>query len=252
MDESEEAVEWDERVPPTLLRAIEDQITNFVDWEDEGPTAYLARFLDEPTPPYSGYDAKHWIRERLHRLSAKETYQLAQRLLDGSYDHDHEVSQSLAERDIPLEMLDGRFIRVDKAAKELEVSDLVREPNSLLDGKFTAARKPWTEAQQALADQNYEVAVAQAVNALESVVCSLSGRKKISEGLARLFVAERKPLYDAINQLHNYGSAMPQVRHGSAQLSKLTPAEARAVCRASAAWICMLLELDDLGVQFPM
>jgi hypothetical protein len=96
--------------------------------------------------------------------------------------------------------------------------------------------------------RRYELAVAQAVNALESVVLVVSGKKSIDEGLKAVLPAgERAPLRQAINQLHNYGSAMPQVRHGSRKLSILSAAEARAACRAVAVWIVMLIELDKQG-----
>jgi hypothetical protein len=94
--------------------------------------------------------------------------------------------------------------------------------------------------------------VQQAVNALESVVRVASGQNKISAGLKRLFpTGERVPLVDAINQLHNYGSAMPGVRHGGGKMSDLTPAEARGACRAAAVWISMLIDLDAQGA-FPV
>lgn len=100
-------------------------------------------------------------------------------------------------------------------------------------------------AQHPCQDRTYEVAVQQAVNALESVVRIAPEQNKISAGLKKLFpTGERATLIDAINQLHNYGSAMPGVRHGGDKLSDLTPAEARGVCRASAVWMSTIIDLD--------
>ncbi|MFF1788064.1 hypothetical protein ACFVX9_16605 [Kitasatospora sp. NPDC058243] len=49
-----------------------------------------------------------------------------------------------------------------------------------------------------------------AVNMLEGVVRIAAGKKSIDAGLRHLFPeGERTPLCQAINQLHNYGSAMP-------------------------------------------
>ncbi|MFD8542061.1 hypothetical protein [Streptomyces rubrogriseus] len=52
-----------------------------------------------------------------------------------------------------------------------------------------------------------------------------------------------------INQLHNYGSTMPWVRHGGGQRDvELTRIEALGVVRAAAAvWIVMTINLDKEG-----
>ena len=151
-----------------------------------------------------------------------------------------------------MEMTDGIFYRREDAADELDVSDVVDEPTRLLHGRFSPARRQWEQSRQALADRKYELAVQQGVNALESVVRVASGESKISAGLKKLFpTGERAPLVAAINQLHNYGSAMPGVRHGGDKMSDLTSAEARGVCRAAAVWMSMLIDLDgrDLSLS---
>jgi hypothetical protein len=165
---------------------------------------------------------------------------------------DDRVNRALASDDIDIAMIDGTFIRREDVADELGVRDVTDEPASLLHGRFSPARQQWEQSRQALADRTYEVVVQQAVNALESVVRIASGKNRISDGVKRLFpTGERASLVDAINQLHNYGSAMPGVRHGGNKMSDLTPAEARGVCRAAAVWMSMIIDLDNQGA-FPV
>lgn len=206
----------------------------------------LAELLNVPTPAEWGYDASLWVRGEIARLDAKRVYEFIQSLArGGSSGLDGRVNEALTSGDIDIEMIDGTFYRREDVADELEVRDVVTEPTPLLHGRFSPARQQWEQSKQALADRTYEVAVQQAVNALESVVRIASGQNKISAGLKKLFpTGERTTLIDAINQLHNYGSAMPGVRHGGGKMSDLTPAEARGVCRASAVWMSMIIDLD--------
>jgi hypothetical protein len=206
-----------------------------------------------PTPPEWGNDARLWIRGEIDGLDAKRVYEFIQALADsGGWSLDERVNRALAGGDTDIEMVDGVFIRREDVAEELGVRDAAEAPTSLLHGRFSPARQQWEQSNQALADRTYEVAVQQAVNALESVVRIASRKGTISDGLKILFpTGERRPLADAINQLHNYGSAMPGVRHGGSKLSDLTPAEARGVCRAAAVWMSMIIDLDTQGA-FPV
>ncbi len=247
-------VVWHPRVPPALRRVLQDLVES-ADPEDggPGPVELLAELLDVPTPTDWGHDARQWIHGEIQRLDAKHVYEFIQSLAGGgSPSLDERVNKALASGDIDIEMIDGTFIRREDVADELGVCDVADEPTSLLHGRFSPARQQWEQSRQALADRTYEVAVQQAVNALESVVRIASGKGKISDGLKKLFpTGERGPLADAINQLHNYGSAMPGVRHGGSKMSDLTPTEARGVCRAAAVWISMIIDLDTQGA-FPI
>lgn len=240
-----EPVPWDTTVPPALRRVLQDLVES-ADPEDGGPLRVLADLLNVPTPAEWGYDAVLWVRGEIERLDAKRVYEFIQSLASGgSPSLDRRVNDALASEDIDIEMVDGTFFYSDDVAEELGVSTVADEPARLLHGRFSPARRQWEQSRQALADRTHELAVQQAVNALESVVRIASGENKISAGLKKLFpTGERAPLIDAINQLHNYGSAMPGVRHGGGKMSDLTPAEARGVCRAAAVWISMLIDLD--------
>jgi hypothetical protein len=231
---------------------LQDLVEN-ADPDEGGPLRVLADLLNVPTPAEWGYDAAIWVRGEIERLDAKRVYEFTQSLArGGSPGLDARVNEALASEDIDIEMIDGTFLRREDAAEELGVRDVADEPARLLHGRFSPALRQWEQSRQALADRTYEVAVQQAVNALESVVRIASGQAKISAGLKKLFpTGERAPLADAINQLHNYGSAMPGVRHGGSKMSDLTPAEARGVCRAAAVWMSMIIDLDAQGA-FPV
>lgn len=247
-----EPVQWDPEVPPALRRVLQELVQD-AHTDDGGPLEVLAELLGVPTPSESGYDAALWVRREIGRLDAKRVYSFIQTLArHGSPHLDRRVNEALASGRIDMEMSDGIFYRQEDAADELGISDVVDEPTPLLHGRFSPARRQWEQSRQALADRKYELAVQQGVNALESVVRVASGESKISAGLKKLFpTGERAPLVNAINQLHNYGSAMPGVRHGGGKMSDLTPAEARGVCRAAAVWMSMLIDLYGKG-SFPV
>jgi hypothetical protein len=251
LDESD-LVEWDPHVPNILRRVLEEQLEACGEEDGNGPVETLARLLDEPTPSLWGSEAQLWLRDKVERLDAARVYRFTQELGAGTSRNDERVSDALAAAGVSLEMVDGRFFEMDEAAEELDVADAVCEPARLLDGRYLPAKRPWLDSQQAMNQRRYEQGVAQAVNALESVVLVVSGGKNIDAGLKTLFPSgERTPLRQAINQLHNYGSAVPQVRHGSRKLSSLTAAEARGACRAAAVWMVMLIDLDKQGA-FPV
>lgn len=248
MGSSEPAV-WDEVVPDALRRVLQEQLEAFDADDGEGPVDVLARLLDEPTPSAWGNDLRFWVQTKIERLDPERVYRFVQDLGEGSSRQDRRVSDALASADVAIEMIDGRFYAVDEAAEELDVLAAATEPAPLLHGRYAAAKQPWDDSLRAMSERRHELAVAQAVNALESVVLLVSGRRSIDDGLKKIFpTGERAPLRQAVNQLHNYGSAMPQVRHGSGKLSSLTAAEARGVTRAAAVWIVMLIDLDKQGL----
>ncbi|MGR3871593.1 hypothetical protein ACUXZZ_23825 [Streptomyces graminifolii] len=160
--------------------------------------------------------------------------------------YDERVNKILKEAEIALVMVDGSFLEDDE---ELDVQDATVHPLTLLTGTYAAARSNWSKALTAQKAGDDRQAVALAVNTLEGVVKIASRQKDINSGLRRLFPeSERTPLCQAINQLHNYGSAMPWVRHGGGQKDvELTRIEALGVVRVAAVWIVMLINLDKEG-----
>jgi hypothetical protein len=163
-------VEWDSCVPPGLRRVLENLVWD-ADPEDEGgPLGCLARLLDVATPPLSGNDVRMWISHQVEGLGARRVYEFIQELARGRSSYDKRASVALAGAGIGLEMVEGVFYRCDEVAEELGVDAVLEEPVSLLRGRYAPAHRQWQDSQQALADRKYELAVGQAVNALESVV----------------------------------------------------------------------------------
>jgi hypothetical protein len=197
-------VEWDSCVPPGLRRVLEDLVWGADPDEDGGSLGCLARLLDVSTPAVWGNDVRMWVSHQIEGLEARRVYEFVQELAEGGSTYDKRVSDALASDGIGLEMVDGVFYRCDEVAEELGVDAVLEEPASLLRGRYAPARRQWQDSQQALADRKYELAVGQAVNALESVVRVAAEAKSISAGLKELFPAgERRPLANAIEQLHN-------------------------------------------------
>ncbi|MEX2973025.1 hypothetical protein [Streptomyces sp. C184] len=232
--------------PDGLRRVLQDLVD---DMEEDGmPT--LAEWLDVPRPAdLWGNDIPRWIGENLRRLSDPDVYDFIERALSGSSHYDERVNKILRANDTGLTMVDGDFHEDDEAADDYGVEDASDQPVSLLKGRYAAAGKMWAKALVAQKAGDDKQAVALAVNTLEGVVKIASGRKGINTGLRALFPeGERTPLCSAIYQLHNYGSAMPWVRHGGgAKDLELHRIEARGVLRSAAVWIVMLVNLDGEG-----
>ncbi|MFJ1896275.1 MULTISPECIES: hypothetical protein [unclassified Streptomyces] len=236
-----------EEAPPGLRKILQDQVHGL---EDEAVST-LADWLVLPVPANMwGRDNIMWINDQLERLPDPKVFDLLEKALEGSYSHDDQVNKILDEAEIGLRMSDGVFYENDEGAEELDVQEAAIGPLSLLTGKYVAARANWTKVLAAQKAGDERQAVALAVNTLEGVVRLASGRKSINDGLSSLFPdGERTPLRQAINQLHNYGSAMPWVRHGGgAKDLEVHPSEARGVVRAAAVWIVMLINLDREGL----
>lgn len=245
-----EPVEWDDEVPEGLRAVLQDLVEE-ADDEDGGPLDVLARLLEVPIPSIRGLDARLWVREQVASLDARRVYEFIVRLSAGGSRYDGRATKALAAAGIDLELVDGIFYRRDTASEFFDVDDILTEPASRLKGKFSSALQSWTQSRKALADREFELAVSQAAVALESVVVTITGKNKIDPGLKKLFSGARWPLALAIVQLHNFASAMPGVRHGSAEKSDMAAAEARGLCRAVAAYIVMLIDLYEGGELTP-
>ncbi|MEU3344122.1 hypothetical protein ABZ723_03785 [Streptomyces sp. NPDC006700] len=235
-----------ESAPDGLRRVLQDLIDAM---EEEGmPT--LAEWLDVPRPTdLWANDVGRWIGDKLQRLPDPQVYDFIESALSGSSHYDERVNKILRSNDIALSMVDGAFYEDDEAAEDYGVEGAAEQPVSLLRGKYAAAGTMWAKALTSHRAGDDKQAVALAVNTLEGVVKIASGKKDINAGLRFLFPeGERGPLRSAINQLHNYGSAMPWVRHGGGIKDlELDRIEARGVLRSSAVWIVMLVNLDSEG-----
>ena len=212
----------------------------------------LASWLNKPEPAgLWGNDVGEWLKAELERLPDPKVYDLLEHLLGsgplGDSAYDERGNAALREAGIGLVMIDGCFYEDDQAAEEFAVEDLAEQPLLALTGPYATAGAQWAKALAAQKAGDDKQAVALAVNTLEGVVKIASGQKDINQGLRVLFPeGERSPLRAAINQLHNYGSAMPWVRHGGgAKDLELHRIEARGVLRATAAWIVMLINLHQ-------
>ncbi|MFJ5926448.1 hypothetical protein ACIQF6_27985 [Kitasatospora sp. NPDC092948] len=240
-----------EVAPAALRRVLQDVVHSL----EEEAVSTLASWLDVPVPASLwGSDQFDWVNEQLQQLPAPKVFDLLEQALRSNgmgrwSSYDERVNKILKEADIGLAMIDGSFVEDDEGAVELDVQDATVRPLTLLAGKYAAARNHWSKALAAQKAGDDRQAVALAVNTLEGVVKIASGQKDINSGLRRLFPeGERTPLCQAINQLHNYGSAMPWVRHGGGQKNvELTRIEALGVVRAAAVWIVMLINLDKEG-----
>ncbi|MFD8754948.1 hypothetical protein ACFV0O_28795 [Kitasatospora sp. NPDC059577] len=236
-----------EVAPPGLRKVLQDLVHAL---EDEAvPT--LADWLDIPVPAgLWGADKYDWVNERLQRLPDPKVFDLLEQALNstgmGWSSYDERVNKVLKEAGIGLVMIDGNFVEDDEGAEELDVQDATVRPLTLLTGKYASARANWFKTLAAQKAGDDRQAVALAVNTLEGVVRIASGEKSINAGLVKLFPeGERSPLRSAINQLHNYGSSMPWVRHGGgAKDLEMKRIEALGVVRAAAVWIVMLINLD--------
>lgn len=237
-------IEAPEALRRVLLELIEEQDPEF----GEGPLETLARLLDVPVPSIWGGEAQLWVREQVERMRHIEVFEGVEDILAGRSSMDDRINRILRRSDAGLECVDGRFYNLDEVAGELEVDSIEAAATAALSAEFQHVGKQWDGAMKALRNGHLEDAVAGAVNALEGAVRTASGKKSINDGLKSLFPdGHRTPLVSAINQLHNYGSAMPNVRHGGSQPSTLGAIEARGVVRACAVWITMIVNMFRSG-----
>ena len=236
---------WDPEVPSELMRIAQRIIEEPVDGPYDGPVDALYEVLGKPVP---NEDVLYFARSELERLGLRDprrTYEVVERLIGGSSVYDERVTQALASENIAIEMVEGRFWRRDEVEEELDVVDAGSDATRRLTGRWAPAKGQWDQAQEALVARRWPAAVANAANALESVVKVSSGRRSIKDGTQRLFDGRRASLGAAINQLHNYASAMPQARHGASEASDLTEDEARAVVDACGVFMAMIIKLDE-------
>lgn len=238
------------RTPQALRRVLLELIGAKDPESGEGPLDTAARLADVPPPALWGTDAQLWVRQHVERMSDREIFDGIEDVLEGGSYMDSRINAILVKADAGLECVDGRFYNLDEAADDLGVGAIESEATAALKAEFAHVGKQWDGAMKALRDGHLEDAVAGAVNALEGAVRTATGRKSINDGLKSLFPdGHRTPLVAAINQLHNYGSAMPNVRHGGSQPSTLDVIEARGVVRAAAAWITMVVNISRTGRQ---
>jgi hypothetical protein len=238
---------WDPVVPDLLMRIAQKIVEEPVE-DPYGETGVdvLYEVLGKPVP---NDDALYYARGELERLSRdpERAYEAVERLIAGFGTYDDQVTEALADEGITIEMVDGRFWTRDEVADELDVTDAGVAVTTMLAGRWAPAAAQWRNSQKALAQHRWPAAIADAANALEGVVKISSGRKNINEGTKALFTGKRSSLGIAINQLHNYASAMPGARHGAAVPSSLSETEARGVHQACGVFMAMIINLFEKG-----
>jgi hypothetical protein len=239
---------WDPALPDLLVRIAQKRLEGPVqDGCEETPVDVLYDVLGKPVP---NEDALYFARSELDRLSrsgSELAYEVVEQLIGGSSIYDTRVSEALAMDGINIEMVDGRFWPLDEVAAELDVLDAGAGVTWKLIGKWAPAKAQWEASQTAVAQRRWSAVIAEAANALEGVVKVASTKKNISDGTKALFAAERASLGSAINQLHNYASAMPGARQGAARHSTLTEFEARGVHQAAGVFMAMIINLSERG-----
>ena len=237
---------------------------------DEAPSAVRRLLLDllEGLDETDAYDVlcdylrqvprETWGRERQdearytidRKLEWWQVYELIER--HASWTDEDRVNAVFAEEGIGFELRDGTISTYEPDAEELEVADVEDAAAATLDpaGRFHDAKAQYRKGVDFLRQRppDLENAVANAVNAVEGAVTVITGEKTLSSGLKKLFGAERTPLRLSIEQLHNYGSAVPGVRHGAHGPSDLNEHEARYIVRAAGSALAYLIAAEYDGV----
>ena len=240
-----------EEAPEAVRRYLLDLLE-----EDGELDAYdvLCSYLDRVPDELSGkerYDTAAWLVKKLNWF---DVYELIERHAGGMY-AEARVEKLFSENGIAYQYVGGEIFAWDPDAEELEVAGVedlplqTRDPN----GRFIAPKAQYAKALDFLRKRpaDLENAVASAVNAVEGAVTVITGEKTLSVGLKKLHTGERSPLRLSIEQLHNFGSAMPGVRHGAHALSDLNEHEARHVVRAAGSALAYLIAADYDAIFSP-
>ena len=240
-----------EEAPEAVRRYLLDLLEDDDELDAHGE---LCSYLDRVPDDLWGkerYDAAAWVVKKLEWF---DVYELIERHAGGMYAEER-IEKLFSENGIAYQYVGGEIIAWEPDAEELEVAGIedlplqTRDP----DGRFAAPKAQYAKALDFLRRRpaDLENAVASAVNAVEGAVTVITGEKTLSVGLKKLHAGERTPLRLSIEQLHNFGSAMPGVRHGAHALSDLNEHEARHVVRAAGSALAYLIAADHDGIFLP-
>jgi len=178
-------------------------------------------------------------------------YDLIEKHAGGMYAEER-IEKLFSENGIAYQYVGGEIFPWEPDAEELEVAGIEDLTPMTQDpkGRFAAPKTQYAKALDFLRQRpaDLESAVANAVNAVEGAVTVITGEKQLSAGLKKLHTGERSTLRLSIEQLHNFGSAMPGVRHGAHALSDLNEHEVRHVVRAAGSALAYLIAADYDGI----
>jgi hypothetical protein len=237
-----------EDAPEAVRRLLLDLLE-----EDDEIDSYevLCAYQDKVPREIWGTDRYEEVTYVIRQLKWWDVYELIERHAHGYSDEDR-IEKVFAEAGIAYEYRDGYIVPYEPEAEELEVVAVEDEALRTQDPqhRFADAKDQYRKALDFLRQRppDLENAVANAVNAVEGAVCVVTGKKSISEGLKTLYTRERSPLRMSIEQLHNYGSAVPGVRHGAHAPSDLNQHEALYVVRAAGSALAYLIAADYEGL----
>lgn len=179
-----------------------------------GPYEVLCEYQGRVPSETWGSERQDEVRYIVRKLDWWDVYELIER--HASYLDAERIERVFAENGIGFEFRDGEITAYDPEAEELAVLDVEDKTVSTRDPgrRFFDAKEQYRKAVEFMRQKppDLENAVANAVNAIEGAVTVITGEKSLSSGLRRLYSAERTPLRQSIEQLHNYGSAVPGVR----------------------------------------
>ena len=208
--------------------------------EDETPDIVIADVLGVPPP---NEDHVWWVKEQIARLTLGQACSVLKRL--GQPSDEAEINSAFAVEGLELEIVDGEVYDSEAVATELGVEGQAAVAASSLIGRYAHTRTQWSAADAAQEAGNFAVALGLYVNALEGVVRTASGKKSISEGLNALYPGGHyTPLRNAINQLHNFGSAFPNARHGGIGPAMLDQETRGGIRSAAGSWIVMIVNAN--------
>jgi hypothetical protein len=140
---------------------------------------------------------------------------------------------------------DSQIADWEPEARELQLQGVENDALTVLSGRFEPVRLQYERALTALTGRpsDPEVAVAEALNALEAVVTIVTGKTQLAAGLDALYAGSppwTKALSSSLKSLHGYASQLPGARHGRHKHSDVEMEEARCVVRCAGAAIVMI------------
>ena len=236
-----------EEAPDSVRRLLLD----LLEGSDElNPYEELCRYLSKVPEDAWGQEQVDLARGMIRRLEWWQVYELIERY---AWLHETDrINGVFAAAGLAYEFFEGEVRTYEPDAAELEVDTIEDEAAETLDPnhRFVDAKAQYRKALEFLRQRppDLESALSNAVNSIEGAVTVLTGEKTLGAGLKKLYSAERTPLSRSIEQLHNFGSAVPGVRHGAHSSSDLNEHEVRYVVRCAGSALAYLVSASYDGV----
>lgn len=237
-----------DEAPGAVRRLLLDLLEGIDDYDVGDAYDVLKSYFNEVPKDTWGQERRDWVVLTVDRMDWTAVYDLIEKVAR-PYDHEEKVNAVFAEAGIAFEYYGGEIHPYQPEADELEVADAEFAVEAAPDphGAFKPAIEQMKKANVALAKRppDLESAVAQAVNALEGTVKVITGENNLSAGLKKLYSGNRTTLAKSMEQLFNYGSAVPGARHGAHAASNLNEHEARYAVRNAASAMAYLMRAHD-------